>query len=1113
MDDVGDVRLEQLTAELAWMRRLALALVRDDDAADDISQEAWLAARDRVPGDRPLRPWLSRVVVNVVRMRSRAQSRRVAREAALPESPPVPSSAELVDRVEVQRALADAVLALGEPYRSTVLLHYFEGLSSAEIARRCGIPDGTVRRRLKVALDELRGRFAKRDRRGVLALMPLLSPRTAGGLAMKKMIVGVVALLVALMVIGALVWTRRDRKPVAQKPAASSAAAKGLAVGPAASPTELPWFVQRNVAGRRIAGRVLFQGAPVPGATVRLANETGGRSGEQLAAVKSAPDGAFDFGVQPAALFIVSAEASDKTPAAVTIATADPTAKPESIVLELGACQSRLYGTIVDSSGGGVAKARLTVASLGGTEAGANGEYSLCVPAGDSRVRIVADGYGALELPIHLVGALRRDFELVPESVLAGSVVDETGRGIPFARVLSVPQAVEQPHFLGDGSTTADAEGHFRVTNLAPGRFLLAAMADGYGTSAPKSAVAAPGTSSEITLVVAQRARVAGQVMMKGKPVAGARISVASKQLLVRAAYSQPDGTFVLDGVPLGTAKLLAGSFDVIKPQQLTVAKSIDNLVVEVSEAASLRGTVSRKGKPIGDALVQTSIGPTARSDSAGHYEIHGLPPGELQVTAQAYGSINAFAPFKPVKLAPGGPTEHNIDLSGAAEVQGVVVDESGAVVPNVYVRLIDPKGDLGESMTDAKGAFRCTSMLGGGDYRVAVFPSPGARTAFPPASGDKYDAIKIPDGDAVVRGVKVAIKNERLSIAGRVVDATGSAVADVHVEAIGRGFPGNPAMLPSVRADVSGAFTISDLARGSYALHAHAGDGSEVEVADIPAGTANVELRLVRPGSIEGQLVGFTSVPRVHARQLTAQLTINNEAVIDGDHFSITGLTPGKYVLEALGEEESDGQSVIVRSGAVTKASLKSRGRGSVEGTLTEFGAGTPIKGMACVAAQSMNGQAGDVAPQPVTNNTSDATGVFKIAAPIGKVRVMCFSPDGTFSPAGGDTDVTATAPGKIALQAVRAMPPPSDPGYRIKPLTLPLVIASVDSPGPAKTAGLLPGDRLVSIDGTSVGGLLPAGAMMLAWNHRPGTTLVLGIERNGAPMTIKIVVAAPTN
>jgi len=319
---------------------------------------------------------------------------------------------------------------------------------------------------------------------------------------------------------------------------------------------------------------------------------------------------------------------------------------------------------------------------------------------------------------------------------------------------------------------------------------------------------------------------------------------------------------------------------------------------------------------------------------------------------------------------------------------------------------------------------------------------------------------------------------------------------------------------LPSIRADANGAFTIANLAKGSYTIHAHAGDGSEAELTGVAAGTTNVEIKLVRPGAIEGELVGFSTTPRVHARQVTQTLLIGNEAVIEGNTFSISGLTPGKYVVEALAGEENDGKSIEIKSGQVVKIQLKSRGKGRVEGLVYEFGSKAPIPNMNCVAAQSMGGQAGEVAPGPATaGSTTDAKGVFSIPAPVGKARVMCFSQDGSFSVAGGDVEVAATAPGRIELAAVRVVPPPSDVGFRIKPLTLPLVIATVDPTGPAKASGLLPGDKVMTIDGASLEGLLPSSAMMLAWNHRPGTTMVIGVERAGAPVSIKIVAAKPRN
>ncbi|HTL38961.1 MAG TPA: sigma-70 family RNA polymerase sigma factor [Kofleriaceae bacterium] len=1113
MPQFADADLEALNAELGWVRRLALSLVRNGSDADDIAQETWLAAKDHAPSDRPLRPWLSRVVLNVVRMRARSDARRMRRESAVDVDQHGLSPAELVDRVELQRALVDAVLALDEPYRATVLLHFVEGLPCVEIARRLQIPDGTVRRRLKVALDELRDRLAPDRSRSRLwaVLTPLVgTPYAAGRIAMKKLLVVIV--IIAVVAVG-IVFVSKRGKPKGSGAASvgktsTGAVVKGEHVGGEAGVR--PWFAQVGASARRVAGKVVFEGAPVEGAIVRLADH------EQLAAVTTGKDGAFDFGMQAPAEVTVSAEASGKTPAALALALADPNAKTEGLVLELTGCRAQLHGSVVDASGGGIAKAHLRVAGFGGAESNATGEYALCVPMGDSTVRIEADGYGALALPIHLVGAHRRDFELVPEAEVTGKVVDEQGSPVAQAHILAVPQAIETPHFLANGYATSDDDGTFKISNLAPGRFNLLAEAEGFGSTNPTAAVALAGTSNKpVTIVVAMRTSVSGRVVTGDKPVAGARITLAGGGLrFVRPSYSQKDGSFVLEGVPAGRVRLDAGTYEVITPKALVVPKTgMKDLKVEVSELATLRGHVTRKGEPVSAAVIQTTQGPTTQSDQSGYYEIRGLQKGTVQVTAQAFGTTNAFSPFTPVKLASGGPTDYDIDLKGAAEVHGIVVDESGAPVPNVYVRLLEPRGDLGESMTDAQGKFTCTSMLGNSDYRAAVFPSPGARVAFPAAT--EYPVFKIADGNTIVEGAKIAIKNERLTIAGRVIDAEGNAVSDVHVEAIGRGFAAGPAMLPSVRADQGGSFVIKDLARGTYVVHAHAGDGSDVQIPNVAAGTTDITVRLESPATIEGDLIGFTTPPRVHARQNTSELTLNNEATMEGNHYSITGLAPGRYIVEALGDNENDGETVELKSGATLKVNLESHGRGTIEGVVTEFGAGGPVANMNCYAAQSMQGLSGDIGANAPTNDdtTTNAKGEFKVAAPVGMARLMCFSADGSFSVAGIDIKVAAAGVTKATLAAVRAVPPPSDVGFRIRPMMLPLTIAAVEPTSPAATAGLKVGDVLLTIDGTSVAGLIPSGAMTLAWNHRPGTTIALGVERAGKPVSVQFPVRAPTN
>ena len=116
---------------------------------------------------RALRPWLARVLRNFARKQHRGEARRRAREAdaVAPGALPTPSASLL--RVSLQNDVVQAVLRLEEPYRETILWHYFEEIPAAEIARQRGVAPATVRQRLKRARDEL-----ARDARRALRRAP-----------------------------------------------------------------------------------------------------------------------------------------------------------------------------------------------------------------------------------------------------------------------------------------------------------------------------------------------------------------------------------------------------------------------------------------------------------------------------------------------------------------------------------------------------------------------------------------------------------------------------------------------------------------------------------------------------------------------------------------------------------------------------------------------------------------------------------------------------------------------------------------------------------------------------------------------------------------------------
>src|SRR5260221_488967 len=120
---------ELLLQHAGFLRRLARDLVGDPAAADDAVQEVWLRALEKPPRHGSnVRGWLRVVLTNLVHTRARDDSRRVAREfdhGAGGESAP---SAE---QQSTLRSVTEAVLALEEPLRTTVLQHYFNGLTTS----------------------------------------------------------------------------------------------------------------------------------------------------------------------------------------------------------------------------------------------------------------------------------------------------------------------------------------------------------------------------------------------------------------------------------------------------------------------------------------------------------------------------------------------------------------------------------------------------------------------------------------------------------------------------------------------------------------------------------------------------------------------------------------------------------------------------------------------------------------------------------------------------------------------------------------------------------------------------------------------------------------------
>lgn len=162
---LGEVLRRHREPTIAFARRL----VADDALAEEVSQEVFLRLwqqPERYNRERgALRAFLLAQTHGraIDRVRSdTARRRREERDAALSSDREEAAEAPVVERAvadEVRQALAQ----LSEEEQKAVELAYFGGHSYREVARILGLPEGTVKGRIRSALSKLREALDERD--------------------------------------------------------------------------------------------------------------------------------------------------------------------------------------------------------------------------------------------------------------------------------------------------------------------------------------------------------------------------------------------------------------------------------------------------------------------------------------------------------------------------------------------------------------------------------------------------------------------------------------------------------------------------------------------------------------------------------------------------------------------------------------------------------------------------------------------------------------------------------------------------------------------------------------------------------------------------------------
>ncbi|MHC4491304.1 MAG: sigma-70 family RNA polymerase sigma factor, partial [Planctomycetota bacterium] len=910
-----------LLADSAWVRGLAQHLVRDEHTADDVVQDALLSAVRHRP--RQVRAWLRTTVRNLAVTTRRRRERRRQREkvAARPES--TASVADLAARAEAQRRVVAAVLALDDPYRTAVLLRYFDDLSPKEIARRTGEPAATVRSRLKRALDMLRGRldaeYGGQPGAWCAAFLPLaLAPRRA--LATGGVVAGVkskAALFAALLILlVATVWITVDLRSGSTPPPR-----QGLATRADGGATEAVEESLEHAPADRVVRRVDVdgtvvdqEGAGVAGAWVAIVpgRERHGlgnwfRELEHLtdppapvAETRADENGRFRLDLPAGSLDVIVAIAPGY--AVARLAKLDLAEGATNVVLRLkpdillrGRVESLagdpIEGATVRPWNAGVPLRHVTATT------DASGRFEMVTSADPFLVAVHHPDYVGMVFKLDEERPNRVVFVLERGAALEG-VVRHVDTREPLA-------GVEVAIFHG---STQDAgpllqrvrtgsDGRFRFERAPTRGHLSVYVGDGRQGRIGTPPIPWSERWKLEEILLGQGKSVTGRVVRRnGDAVEG----VAGVRVLVRdqigfggsprgpqRAVSGPDGRFTVEGIRWGARAYL-------DPRELgfvRVYHSEDPMVIGVGTAVAVRGRVlDDAGAPVPAALVRTQSsisvgGGEVFSGAEGVFVLRGLAPNApILARKDGYAEARGIAADGVELVLRRQPRPKP---RGANSLWGTVVDIFGDPLLGVRVSVSG-----GHQAIARRGRYELTGVRDGELEIVAS--RPGFKEARLSGVRAGPGGVEVPPLVLEEAPQETASQPPAgsLSIEGVVLDEYGRPGPLAHVTCVP---PAGEAI--TAFAGLNGRFRLIGLVPGSYRLEKPYSGPYVYDPLVVDAGTKDIVLRPRLGATIEGRVVG--AEPGDGPFRAWAAGETSRGAQTDGEgRFVIQGLPEGRYTV-----------------------------------------------------------------------------------------------------------------------------------------------------------------------------------------------------------------------
>lgn len=503
------------------------------------------------------------------------------------------------------------------------------------------------------------------------------------------------------------------------------------------------------------SGRVVDDaGKPVAGARVLVVASDTGFDGDSryIGESRTGADGAFAVPDAPEGTRVILVRA----PGFIPVTRVQIEARPdEKISLQRG---GTVKGMVIDGSGKPAAGVIVTAEEVA-AQTDSQGNFRMTgLSAGTHRLQALwKEDFAALKDSVRVRKGeeTEANLKLRLGSAIPGTVVEE-GTRKPVAGVRVAAYA--STGFGGFARRRAermartDARGRFRLPGLAPARYAVQAVKEGY-LSASVAGVNASGQSVPPTnLALRKAASISGKVTdAKGQPVAGARVRITREmgmRRLLRGAVSNPgallgaqgvltvaDGTFRLRGLEpernLSVEAAKSGYATARKPGvSVKAGDAVKDVALVVRRGLEARGkVVDAQGQPVagaelravhredgmmGGARVQMRLmgmdrdKPDMVTGNDGAFVLKGLEAGQYTLGIAGEGFARKTVPSLEVKAA-GENIWPPVTLVAGAPIAGLVRDSAGGPISGAQIFAIDvgSGGRPQNGTSDADGKFR----------------------------------------------------------------------------------------------------------------------------------------------------------------------------------------------------------------------------------------------------------------------------------------------------------------------------------------------------------------------------------------------------------------------